>query len=319
MAVPPNVPWPAAAKPLLSRQVVMHTEATMDFSTFHSKAWDDHVTAAHEVAQRLSEGVPLVTTESQLMQLANLAHHVHGSHLGGWRAGTAFIESLTALPPFQPEGTSGRSLRRYLASLALSADDDSAAGLGALSASDRIQVGAMAAANLAEHDAARGMRLLQDAIDQAARAGLDAADPMNRALAVAGNNLACSLEEKTSRSAEERELMILAAQTSRHYWAIAGTWLETERAEYRLAMTWLQASDLAQARSHAQSCLEIVAANDGAALERLFGWEALGRVERAAGNATGHAHALARAREAFAGLADVDKAWCAASVDELAA
>ena len=45
----------------------------MDFSTFHSKAWDDHVSVAREVAQRLSEGVPLVTTESQLTQLANLA------------------------------------------------------------------------------------------------------------------------------------------------------------------------------------------------------------------------------------------------------
>ena len=319
MAVPPNVPWPAGAKPLLSRQVVMHTEATMDFSTFHSKAWDDHVTVAREVAQRLSEGVPLVTTESQLTQLANLAHHVHGSHLGEWRAGTAFIESLITLPPFQPEGTSGQSLRRYLASLALSAGDNSAAGLDTLSPSDRIQVRAMAAANLAEHDATRSMGLLQAALDQAARAGLDAADPMNRSLAVAGNNLACVLEEKLDRSDVERELMILAAKTARHYWAIAGTWLETERAEYRLAMTWLQAGDLAQARSHAQSCLEIVAANDGAALERLFGWEALGLVERAAGNPTGHAHALARAREAFTELEESEKAWCAQSIATLTA
>lgn len=291
----------------------------MDFSTFHNKAWDDHVTVAREVAQRLSEGVPLVTTESQLTQLANLAHHVHGSHLGEWRAGTAFIEGLAALPLFEPEGASGKSLRRYLASLALSAGDGSAAGLGHLSPSDSIQVGAMAAANLAEHDAARSMGLLQAALDQAARAGLDAADPMNRALAVAGNNLACALEEKAERSTEERALMILAAQTARHYWAIAGTWLETERAEYRLAMTWLHAGDLALARTHAQNCLEIVTANDGAALERLFGWEALGRVERAAGNATGHAQALAQARTAFAALDESDKSWCAASVDKLAA
>jgi len=290
----------------------------MDFATFHSKAWNDHATAAREVAQRLSQGMPLVTTESQLTQLANLAQHVHGSHLGEWRAGTAFIEGLAALPLLQPEGASGKSLRRCLASLALAAGDEHAASLGSLSPSDRIRVGAMAASDLAEHDVARSMGLLQAALDEAARAGLAAADPIHRALAVAGNSLACTLEEKADRSTEERALMILAAQTARHHWAIAGTWLETERAEYRLAMTWLQAGDPAQARTHAQNCLDIVAANEGAALERLFGWEALGLVERAAGNATGHAQALTRAREAFAVLGEDDKSWCAASLAKLA-
>ena len=289
----------------------------MDFTAFFDKAWADHVTVAREVAQRLNQGVPLVTNGTQIVQLADLAHHVHGSHLGEWRAGIEFIERLTTLPTFEPEGTSGQALRRYLASLVLA--EGSEADLGALSASDRIRVGAMAAANLAEHDATRGARLLQDALDQAQRCGLDAADPVNRALAIAGNGLACTLEDKADRSASERELMILAAQTARHYWAIAGTWLETERAEYRLAMTWLQAGDLARARLHAQSCLEIVAANDGAALERFFGWEALGRVERAAGNAAGHAQALARAREAFADLDEGDKGWCGESLDKLAA
>ena len=149
--------------------------------------------------------------------------------------------------------------------------------------------------------------------------GLPTTDPMHRTLAAMGNNLASNLEQKTERSADERALMILAAQTARHHWAIAGTWLETERAEYRLANTWLQAGDLARAREHAQACLEIVAANNAPALERLFGWEALGLVERAAGNATGHAQALARAREAFAELDESDKSWCAASVDKLAA
>ncbi len=178
---------------------------------------------------------------------------------------------------------------------------------------------ALAAANLGSREPLRAGRLLRDALDLAQRAGLPADDPMHRALAVTGNNLASALEETPERSADERDLMILAAQTARHHWAIAGTWLETERAEYRLANTWLQAGDLAQARVHARACLEIVAANNGAALERLFGWEALGLVERAAGNAAGHAQALARAREAFAELDESDQSWCGASIDKLAA
>jgi hypothetical protein len=291
----------------------------MDFNTFIDQAWTDHATDSTAVAQRLAdEGIALVGDEAQLNQLMNLAHHVHGGHLGTSRSGIAFIERLAALPVFVPDGASGQALRRCVASLRLS-DGATAVELDALSVSDRIRVGAMAAANLAERDTTRASRLLHEALDLAQRSDLPATDPMNRALAATGNNLASALEEKSARSAHERELMILAAQTARHYWAIAGTWLETERAEYRLANTWLRAGDLARAREHAQACLEIVAANKGAALERLFGWEALGLVERAAGNATGHAQALAHAREAFAELDDADKGWCTATIDKLAA
>lgn len=65
--------------------------------------------------------------------------------------------------------------------------------------------------------------------------------PAFRALAVTGNNLACTLEEKNHRSLQETELMILASRTARKYWELAGGWLEISRAEYRLAMNYLQA------------------------------------------------------------------------------
>lgn len=293
----------------------------MDFNTFIGKAWHDHATDPAAVAQRLGEGLALVADERQLARLADLAHHVYGEHLGDWRAGAVFIERLAALPAYAGEGVSGQALRRCMASLALSqgdAADGTAPEFDALSPSDRIRVGAMAAANLAERDIGRAQRLLQDALDQADRSGLDAADPMNRALAVTSNNLACTLEQKTDRSPQERELMILAAHAARRYWERAGTWLETERAEYRLAMTWLKAGEPAQARAHAQECLRIVAAHDGVALERLFGWEALGHVEHAAGDMAACAQALERAREAYAELDEADQAWCAPSLEALA-
>ena len=137
----------------------------MDFNTFVGKAWDEHATDSQAVAQRLSEGMPLVTTEPELTRLMDLAHHVHGQHLGTWRAGTVFIERLATLPPFAPEGASGQALRRCVASLAVCERAD--AELGALAPSDRIRVAAMAATNLAEHDSARAMQLLQQALGQA--------------------------------------------------------------------------------------------------------------------------------------------------------
>lgn len=288
----------------------------MDFDTFMGKAWDEHATDAAAVARRLDDGLALVGDEAQLNRLMHLGQHVYGEHLAEWRNGVAFLNRIAALAAFVREGASGQAQQRAIASLRLAGGADAA--LGDLSASVRIRVGAMAAGHLAAHDTARARRLLEEALDLAQRAGLPNDDPMHRTLAVTGNTLACTLEEKADRSAEERALMILAAQTARHHWAIAGTWLETERAEYRLANTWRLAGDLARARVHALACLEIVAAHDGAALERLFAWEALGLVERAAGNVAGHAKALARAREAFAELDESDKSWCAASVEKLA-
>lgn len=291
----------------------------MDFNTFVGRAWHDHATDPTAVAQRLGDGLALVADEPQLARLAELAHHVLGEHLGDWRAGIAFIERLAALPAHAPDGVAGQALRRCARSLALSEGPGGAAAtLDELSPSDRIRVGAMAAANLAERDTGRAQRLLQDALDQAERSGLGAADPMNRALAVTSNNLACTLEHKADRSPIERELMILAAQAARRYWERSGTWLETERAEYRLAMTWLQAGDPARSRQHAQACLDIVAANGSVALERLFGWEALGQVEHAVGDMVAHAQALDRAREAYAELDESDQVWCAASLEALA-
>ena len=288
----------------------------MDFDTFIAAAWQDHATNAPAVAARLGRGRELLAAEADLLRLAQLAHHVHGAHLADWPAGIAFIEGLAIEATCNAHGASGAALRRYAASLALSSGQN--AGLDTLPPSDRIRANALAASNLIEHDSARAADALRAAIDLAERAALPANDPMQRDLAVAGNNIACVLEEKAARSEAERDLMILAARTTRRHWERAGTWLEVERAEYRLANTWLQAGDPARAREHATACLDIVAANRGAALERFFGWEALGLAERAAGHVAGHATALARAREAFAELGEADQAWCAASVDKLA-
>jgi Tfp pilus assembly protein PilF len=205
-------------------------------------------------------------------------------------------------------------VRRFQASLALcEGSTDERPGFPP---SDRIRITAMAAANLAERDTARARALFGEAL--AAADGLDHADPAHRAMAVTANNLACTLEEKTARTPAERALMIVAAQTARRHWAIAGGWLETERAEYRLAMSWLQAGDPASALNHARQCLAIVEQHGGAALERFFAWEAIGQAARAAGDGATHGEALEHARTAFAALDEGGQGWCRASLDKLA-
>jgi hypothetical protein len=288
----------------------------MDFESFFSQAWNDHALNPRGVASLLLEqGVALLGNESQLVQLMNLAHHLHGAHLCNWAEGAEVFARLQTSPFFQASGESGDVARRCLASLSLSASDDFS--LTALSASDQIRVQAMAAANLAETDAQRGMRLLQLALLQAEHSGLPTTDPMYRALAVSGHNLAAALEEKPVLSAEEIKLMLTASQASRTYWERAGTWLQVERAEYQLAITFVKAGDLVQAEIHVRECGRIVVENDAPALERFFAFEALARVMRAAQNEAAYRGACEQAKVAFDGLDDGDRDWCAGSLDKL--
>ena len=286
-----------------------------DFKTFVADAWRDHADDPSGVADRLGDALPLISEDAQIAALAGIAHHVFGEHLGAWHDGLAFFDRLSALPSLAANGTGGAALRCCTAGLLLAARlDDTRA---ALAPSDRVRASAMAAATLAERDTPRALMLFEEALAQMRSAALPAADPANRALAGTANNLAVALERKPSRTTAERDLMILAAQTARTYWAIAGTWLETERAEYRLAMTWLQAGDAAEAQRHAQACLAIVAANDGAPLERFFAHEALALAEHATGRAAARAHAIAAARRSFEQLDDSDKTWCAETLATL--
>lgn len=290
----------------------------MNFDTFIGQGWDQHVKDSVGVAARLqADGIGLLTEAAQIVPLAHLAHHVMGDHLGRWQDALLFQQRLAALPLCQPGSTEALALRRFMASLQLAsgAADERAA----LSASDAVRVTAMAATSLAEQHTARALLLFQDALAQADRAALPDSDPCTRALAVSGNNLATTLAEKPQRNAEERSLMILAAQTARRYWAIAGGWLETERAEHRLAMTWLKAGDPALARQHALNCLHIVETNQAPALERFFALDALVQAERAAGNGTAQelTLALAQAESAFAALGEDDRGWCQPTLDRL--
>jgi hypothetical protein len=289
----------------------------MDFDDFVSQAWSDHADDSPAVATRLQgQALALVTEPAQVPRLAHLAHHVFGEHLARWADGLSFLQQLAALPACSSQADVAQGVRRHVASLQLAAGQpDPRAGFDI---SERIRITALAAADLASHDAQRASAFLEEALAQSDQAVLPATDLSHRVLAVTGNGIAGTLEEKPQRSELERRLMIRAAQVARRHWELAGTWLETERAEYRLARTWQQAGDLTQARQHAQNCLEIVQAHDNVPLEAFFGWEALGLVEHSAGNAAGHAQAVRNAQAAFEALSADDQGWCRPSLDKLA-
>jgi hypothetical protein len=291
-------------------------------SAFVSRGWDAHAADPAALALRLEDtalalgaGGPAAARQA----LARLAHHVHGEHLGRWTEGIAWQQRLAALPALADDHETAAAVHRHAAALALAGGLPPPPGTAdAADAAERVRVAALAAASLAPHDVARAAVLFRQALDQHEAAALAGTSPATRALAVTGNNLACELEERASRSEAERALMILAAQAARRCWALAGTWLETERAEYRLAHTRLKAGDPAQARVHAQACLDLVAANGNPALECFLGLEALALAAAAQGDAATHGASVAGAQAAFAELPADDQAWCRGSLLKLA-
>ncbi len=287
----------------------------MKFEDFLNQAWNDHATHAEQVANRLADGINLVETASQIPQIAHLITHVLGEHLGQWDNGVQLIQKLKQVPSFLKDSESDKAITRSITSLELASGNRSS--VQDLSVSDQIRVLAVTASALSEQkDSERAQALFRDALEKA-QLGIQKDDPANRALAVAGNNLACSLEEKETRTAKDTELMILAAQTGRKYWEIAGTWKEVTWGEYRLAMTYLKAQDLTKALEHAQICLEIAQENNAPALEMFFGYEVLTLVEKSRKNSIGFAKALEQANSYFEKLSAEDKNWCKPSLEKL--
>ena len=287
----------------------------MNFEAYIDQAWTDHGANSEKVAAGFADGAKLAQSDDHLSQLIGLMVHVMGEHLARWDDGLKLMNQLKTHSALADQGESGAALRRSTATLEICRGD--CPNIDSFSISDQVRIWAMAAASLSDRDTARASSCLKRSL-ALAEIGLEKTDRANRSLAVTGNNLACSIEEKANRSSAETELMILAAQTARQYWERAGTWLEVERSEYRLANTYLQAGNPKQALLHAEACLDIAKKNNAAPLEFFFGLEALALVHRARGNRDGFESAANEATQYFEKLATEDKSWCEATLKKIA-
>lgn len=296
----------------------------MDLDSFMGQAWADHARQAEAVATRVEEqGLALVLAtapgdgaqDKAVARLAQLAHHVHGAHLGQWQRGLRLQEVLIGLPACSA-GTVTQ-LRRHITSLALAGGEPGARA--ALAPAERATVAALAADGLAGHDAARAMALLRMAIAEAEQLGLADDAPAVRVIAVAANNAAATLRELGTRSAGQTAAMLEAAAVARRFWERAGTWLQVERAEYYLTLSHLAAGDAATAREHALACLRTVADNGNVPLEVFFGQEALALAAQAAGDTATRSAAVAHAAETFPLIEESDRGWCQPTLDKLLA
>lgn len=286
----------------------------MKFETYIAQAWTDHANHPQQVADGFLNASSYVETAEQLIQLVGLVTHVMGEHLGMWTEGQALLEGFQANTSFAAAAGAQNAIQRSLAVMKIGRSESP--DMESFSLSDKMRVFAVTASALSGRDVDRAQECLLKALDLA-RHGLDGQDPASRVLAVTGNNLACALEEKKSRTLAETEFMILSARTAREYWEIAGGWLEVSRAEYRLAMSYLEAADTAEALRHAQTCLEMCGENMAGDLDLFFAFEVLAKVERFRRNDLGFKTARDSAIQYFEKLGEDDKQWCESALKKL--
>lgn len=261
------------------------------------RGWAEHGDDPEGVFARLRAARPSVRERAQFAPYAGLLAHVAGEHLGRFDDGIALLDDLASEPAFDPKSPEGMVVRRQQAALHLAAGRRLASDAlearcrpaGLPVASNQVRVAAIAASMLAGRgDTARATALFERALALADyHPGRD--DPAARALAVTGNNVAATLEERPERSAEDEALRVRAAEAGLRWWSVAGTWLETERAHYRLAQSLRRAKRIDprgdRALAHAEECLRLVVAHEGDALERRYAEEVVALVRHDRGEA----------------------------------
>jgi hypothetical protein len=296
----------------------------MTLEEWVAKGWEEHAEDAAAVMARMEEGIGLVTEPKHVGPLSGLLLHVAGEHLGKHDEGLALLDRLERRPAVAAGSAEARAIARSKATLHLARGDRASAetmlarasaGSAFPAASDRVRAFAVAGSTLAAAGrVAEGGALLEEAI-AAASYGPTKEDPAARALAITGNNLACELEKKATRTPAETEVMLRAAAVGRRWWEVAGTRVEVGRAEYRLAMSSLAAGRASDAVRHAEAALD--AAGDDPA-DAFGGHDALARARLAGGDAPG---ARREREEAASCLARIDdpatRAYCAADLAAL--
>ena len=287
----------------------------MSFATFIETAWTDHADHADEVATRLASSLELLQSSADIPPFARIVTHVYGEHLARWSAGVELLESLRGRSPWDNSEDAAGAVRRGVAVLRY------AGGLGEslaqLSPPDRIAVLATASSALVgQRDFKRAIAAYEEALRLGAE-GLPAGSPALRALAIGGNNLAAGLEEKTDRDALDTKGMVAAAEGGLKYWRLAGTWIEEERAEYRLARSLLQAGNPAGAVSHAQRCAEVCTANNASPFERFFGYAVLAIAHKRNADEPAFARSREEALRFLGEVAPDEKQWCESDRKEL--
>lgn len=278
----------------------------MKFSDYLNQAWKEHGDQPQKVADNYNTGISLMTEETEIASMAQLVLHVSMEHLSSPKQAKTAIRSLKDLTVYDENGKSGQSLKRSDAIIDCleSGNED----FSEFSEADQVRIHCLVASlTLGMGQSEKSQSHLEKSL-----AIYETENDLGEAiksLAITGNNMACTLEEMNERDATEDSLMELAALTGRQFWEKCGSWVEVERAEYRLAKTYIQLKNSIKAFEHAQNCVAICKENKADDLEMAFAYECLASIEEHKDNEFGKKQAVEMLQKHFSQVSSEDQEW----------
>lgn len=286
----------------------------MTFQERVSNWWQRHAAETTTVASEVTASIQhreSKLAEAEISACARLIVHLFGVHLGQFEPARRLLNELSQ----QIQSAESRTfLDLQLATLDLSEKDDYKKNKFSLVDQIKIYAGAVQI-HVGLRQVAAAKKKYQLAINLLGFLENENSNSDDktafRAMAIASNNLACQFEEQAELSAEETELMLEAAHKARDFWGKAGAWLEIERAEYRLARSYLKAGNNQASVHHAALCLEICTAHQAEPLEFFFAYQALLMAE------PNRVEEQQQVMRYFNLLSEGDQAWCQAELDQL--
>jgi hypothetical protein len=286
----------------------------MDFQTYLHKSWSEHAANPQGVADQFESNFKLLSKPDDVLAFSQLVSHVFIEHLSNWSKGKETLTKLLSLTLSESVATQ-KSLQRSIATLDYLTGEKKE--ISHHSAADQVRILSAAASGFAAaKNTANSKNTLQKAVTIAS-SQLDEKDPAYKPLAMAGNNLASQLEEKKNRSAEETSLMLFAAETARTFWERAGTWLEVERAEYRLAHSHLAAGNIEKTTRHAELCREICEKNSADAMEMFFVVECFAKIYLKQNKNSDFMNAIQQMEHHLSKLNREENPWCVRALEKL--
>jgi hypothetical protein len=264
------------------------------------QADDEHASDPAAAAERLERGYALLPGEAgDAEAFARVLEHVLLGHLDD---GARLAGAIGRLQPWAgADEALAAVLQRAQLAIALT---DSLQPLqhSALPAAERVRA-------LYNSALARVRRGDWPAVDERIAAALALQADAGRACAAMMNNIAADLCDgllEAHRGSERERVMLECAQRARDAWARVGGWVETERADYRLALCHAAAGRGAQALGFARACLERCEAEGADAFELLFAHEALLQAQLSAGDPQAAAAERAQIRTLLTQVDDAD-------------
>jgi hypothetical protein len=273
--------------------------------------WRVHEKESGRLARQLEAATGKGIAPERLTPFLHLAVHTIGEHLGDWsRALAVGKQALSGHTPgletakawgwlYVAAVLAGESLEA--ADLELSHLKAAGQDFGAALLAMRFMLAEALVGSKRAHEGARIYRGALDLVAQIQPSAL-----LDRAVAVASNNLGWELYETSSRTPDEDALMQLSAEMSLRFWLKCGDWINAERGRYLNAVVANATRDPRSGLMHADAALAIIAANGERPLDVALLHLARAVSLAALGDADGGAQAIGKADAAAAKLAAAD-------------